>query len=243
MTILESSGAPDPGTIRWSGNDFEGWTGTKWLSFTAGSKVEDGSGNLYALVKVGSQIWLDHNLHTTKYNDGSSIPLATNVSEWQAATQAMVKTPIMCWYDDNQIENEFPYGALYSFYVIDSTLNGNKNVCPIGFHVPDSTELNILKSTLNVLGTAGGHLKVPDTTYWNQPNMGADNFSGFSAYPAGRRGPSGTFAGKGDNSYLRSITEATNPNAYYGILSYDDDQFDVFFWNRGIGMSVRCLQD
>jgi hypothetical protein len=52
LTISESSGPPDPVTIRWTGSDFEGWTGTKWLSFTTGSKVADGSGNAKALKEM-----------------------------------------------------------------------------------------------------------------------------------------------------------------------------------------------
>ena len=243
LVVSESSGAPDPGTIRWTGTDFEGWTGKKWLSLSAGNTVYDASGNSYTAIKIGNQTWLDHNLHTLKYNDGTDIPLATNVAEWKLATQTNM-TGIMCWYEDNQAANEFPYGALYNFYAIDTLLNGNKNVCPIGFHVPDKEELDELKGFLIALGAAGGQLKVAGTTYWTLPNTGANNAFGFSSYPAGRRGPSGTFAGKGLNTYLRTTTEAVNTvNAQYGLLSHDDDQFDVILWNRGIGMSIRCLKN
>jgi len=91
---------------------------------------------------------------------------------------------------------------------------------------------------------AGGQLKVTGTTYWTTPNTGASDTIGFSAYPAGRRGPSGTFAGIGLSNYLRSTTEVVGTvNAYYGRLSHNNEELDVITWNRGIGMSIRCLKN
>ena len=242
LKITESSQAPSAGTIRWTGEDFEGWTGAKWLSLTAGNKVQDGSGNSYTTIKVGNQTWLEQNLRTTKYNDGTDIPLATNVTEWQNSTNS--QGPGMCWYNDDQVSNELPYGGLYNFYAVDILVNGNKNVCPVGFHVPLKAELDSLKSALDAMMTAGGHMKESGTTYWNTPNTGADNASGFLAYPAGRRGPSGTFAAQGLNNYLRSSTEVESTvNAHYALLAYNNSELNINSWNRGIGMSVRCIRD
>lgn len=242
LKITKSSQDPTPGTIRWSGTDFEGWTGSEWLSFTAGNKVQDGSGNSYTTVKIGNQTWLEQNLRSTKYNDGTDIPFATNVSEWQDFTNN--QTAGMCWFDDDQAANELPYGGLYNFYAIDTLVNGNKNVCPVGFHVPLKSELDTLQFALDSILVAGGHMKHAGTSYWSAPNTGADNSSGFTAYPAGRRGPSGTFAGQGTNNYLRSSTGIVSTvNAYYGLLSNGNEQFSVISWNRGIGMSVRCVRD
>jgi uncharacterized protein (TIGR02145 family) len=47
----------------------------------------------------------------------------------------------MCWYNNNQATytaNKF--GALYNWYVINPVTNGNKNVCPTGWHVPTDAE-------------------------------------------------------------------------------------------------------
>lgn len=242
LKITKSMDEPDPGTIRWSGTDFEGWTGTEWLSFTAGNKVQDGSGNSYTTIKIGDQTWLEQNLRSTKYNDGTDIPLATNVTEWQDFTNN--QSSGMCWYNDDQAVNELPYGGLYNFYALDTLVNGNKNVCPVGFHVPVKSELDTLQSILGGMAVAGGHLKHAGTSYWVSPNEGANNASGFLAYPSGRRGPSGTFAAQGNNNYLRSSTEVVStPNAYYGLLSHNSEAFNVNSWNRGIGMSVRCIRD
>jgi uncharacterized protein (TIGR02145 family) len=149
------------------------------------AQITDGDGNTYTSVNIGSQTWLGENLKTTTYNDGSAITNITDSAVWASQT-----SPAYCWYN-NSISNKATYGALYNWFVVNSTSNGNKNVCPVGWHVPAISEWSTLVSDLGSL--AGGMLKETGTTDWYSPNTGATNSTGFDAVGAGYRSSTANF--------------------------------------------------
>jgi len=68
------------------------------------------------------------NLRTTKYNDGSAIPLVTESAAWAALT-----TPGYCYYGNTTNDDNIKkYGSLYNWYVVDST--NPKKIAPAGWH-------------------------------------------------------------------------------------------------------------
>jgi uncharacterized protein (TIGR02145 family) len=83
-----------------------------------------------------------------------------------------------------------------------------KKLCPADWHVPSDAELATLANFLGG-GVAGGKMKTIGTTYWNSPNTGATNESGFSALPSGFRGY-GTFFIIGDHVIIWSDKEGSN---------------------------------
>jgi hypothetical protein len=74
--------------------------------------VMDIDGNVYHAIKIGNQIWTMENLRTTKYNDGTAIPLVIDNDAWSALT-----TPGYC-YNENQTNADSikKWGALYNWY-------------------------------------------------------------------------------------------------------------------------------
>jgi uncharacterized protein (TIGR02145 family) len=64
-------------------------------------QVMDVDGNVYDLVKIGTQVWSVQNLATTRYNDGTAIALVTETAAWAA-----LETPAYCNYN-NDVTNVF----------------------------------------------------------------------------------------------------------------------------------------
>ena len=81
---------------------------------TSKNEVTDIDGNVYKTVTIGTQVWMVENLKTTRYNDGSAIPLDTNRNTWYELT-----TGAYCWYNDSATYGS-TYGALYNWYAVNT---------------------------------------------------------------------------------------------------------------------------
>ena len=96
--------------------------------------IKDVDGNVYKTVTIGTQTWMAENLKVSKYSDGTPIPNITDNIQWSNLTTG-------AWsYYNNDASNNTKYGKLYNWYVVSPITNGNKNVCPSGWHVPTDAE-------------------------------------------------------------------------------------------------------
>ena len=86
------------------------------------------------------------NLKTTRCNDGATIPLITDNTAWNTASN--IGDDGYCWYN-NDASNLITYGALYNLYAIDISSNGSKNVCPTDWYVLTDGEWDILRDFLD----------------------------------------------------------------------------------------------
>lgn len=197
--------------------------------------VKDVDGNSYTIVTIGTQQWFKENLRTTKYNDGSSIPNVTDNAAWEALT-----TPAFAWWDNNAADYKIPYGAYYNWWAAASG-----KLCPTGWHVPDLDEWITLSDFLGGEFVAGGKMKETGTIYWDDPNEGATNSSGFSGIGHGQRNMEGDF------SYKGMYGEYWSPNGYAGVgknpsLGYNTERL-MGLGNVGkdmkAGIAVRCVKD
>ena len=229
---------PKKGTIRFnpSLHDFEGWDGTQWKSLTRltepGGGVTDNEGNFYRTIKLGHQEWMAENLHTDKYNDGTSIPQITSNVDWSALMSG-------AWsYYDNDPNNEDPYGKLYNWYAIET----NK-LCPVGWHVPDVDEWDNLMYYLGGLPVAGGKIKEAGNGHWLAPNTGATNISDFTALPHGFRFSSGQFFHLSKSAGFWSQTEDGLNDAFRFVAEYDDANINRGALPKVLGLAVRCIRD
>lgn len=193
--------------------------------------VTDIDGNIYNTVIIGFQTWLKEDLKVTKYNNGQIIQNITDITGWQNHNPGGA----YCWYN-NDVGNKSTYGALYNWYAVYTG-----NLCPKGWHVPTDAEWTILTTYLGKK-VAGGKLKEGGTSYWTQPNEGADNSSGFTALPGGYRSIDGTFSSIGYSGFWWSSTEYGN-GAWYRFMGYGNSTALRHLDYKTYGFSVRCLRD
>jgi len=207
--------------------------------------IKDADGNMYTTVSIGNRIWLQENLKTTKFRDGSVIPLVTSGDDWAALT-----TPAYSWFNNDPAYKP-DFGGLYNGYaVMDS-----RGLCPAGFHVSTEADwidmelaLGMPQNDANGLGdrgmgqNVGGKLKA--SAHWDAPNTGADNSSGFTAYGHGCRRYPGHFA------YYH--TEAGFYTATPDVASGEMWVRYLGNWHSGVyrhtrnmnyGYAIRCVKD
>jgi uncharacterized protein (TIGR02145 family) len=209
-------------------------------SFTTQAPVSDMTdidGNVYKVVKIGTQIWMAENLKVTHYKDGTLIPEVQAVFGPPVSWLNMT-TGGWCYYN-NDAANNTAYGKLYNWHAVNSG-----KLAPQGWHVPTDAEWITLVNYLGGFQLAGGKMKA--TTLWNSPNTGADNSSGFAAVPGGGRGGSnGSLAAFGSIG-VSGIFWSSTPKeggAWYYSMDYLSTMVTTNYEEQRSGLSVRCVKD
>lgn len=199
--------------------------------------IKDIDGNVYRTVKIGTQVWMAENLKTTKYSNRNLISSA-NPSNRDYANES---TPKYQWAYDYDERNASTYGRLYTWYAVTDS----RKVCPTGWHVPYDVEWENLVAYLGGEDVAGGKLKETGTTHWQSPNEGT-NESGFTALPSGDRQYIGICTGI--TYYGTWWTSTENPPLARGTAFAWNMRFQTraivrYDWEKGVGLSVRCIKD
>jgi uncharacterized protein (TIGR02145 family) len=205
-------------------------------SVTYGS-MTDQDGNTYKTVVIGTQTWMAENLRTTKYQNGDQIPQFTDSLSWSKLSSG-------AYCDFNNIKNaDFiaTYGRLYNWLAATDS----RKIAPTGWHLPTDAEWNLLITFLGGDTLAGDKLKEAGSTHWSNPNIGANNETGFTALPSGWRFNDGGFAILGVFGDWWSST----PSTVYANQGWDWAIYynDIFVINESsenqYGFSVRCVKD
>ena len=209
-----------------------------WLDFKVANKnLIDIDNNTYKTVTIGTQQWMAENLKVSKYNDGTEIPNITDNTQWKNLRSG-------AWANyNNAAAKNAKYGKLYNWYAVSKTTNGNKNVCPTGWHVPTDAEWTVLTDYLGGASVAGGKMKEVGTSNWNSPNTDATNTSLFTGLPGGFRYYDGNYYYFGFNGYWWSSSEYYTNNSWYRNLDGTNGSADSHASIKEHGLSVRCLRD
>ena len=223
-----------------------------------GETVTDHDGNVYNIIRIGSQVWMKENLKVTHYADGRAIPLVEDGSAWDALGST---GKAYCWIDNNS-SNRDVYGGLYTWPALtdgapggSSYPNGLQGICPDGWHIPSDDDWKQLEMFLGMekvdvdnagyRGTdEGSKLKESGTTHWIPDNVGATNESGFTALPGGSRLSNGTFTTVGASGNWWSVTDVPpSDNTWYRTLTSGKESVYRMYNSKNCGFSVRCLKD
>ena len=235
--------------------------------------VTDVDGNVYPTVRIGEQCWMRDNLRTTRYADGTPIPLGTEGSSTTAYRyyppgDNSANVAAYRYYPNNNRANVSKYGYLYNWpAVMNGSLSSNSNpsgvqgICPNGWHVPSDAEWTELTNYVSsqsqyVCGSDEDNIAkaLASEVGWKSAtkncavgnNPSTNNATGFSARPAGAY--DGYDDGYGGFGYYANFSSATQSNSYdadYCALFYD---YAFVIWDnddgiKGNGYSVRCVRN
>lgn len=202
----------------------------------------DMDGNIYTTTVIGTQEWVNQNLKTTKYSDGSTIPNITNSALWDAD-----RVGALCYYNNNEAQYKTTYGALYNYFSISNPLDivylkrgDNKE---IGWRVPTNTDYTTLINNLGGESVAGGKLKEAGFLHWISPNEGATNESLLTILPSGNRTSDGYFFGDKSSIVLRTSTENSS-YSYSKYMRYDSATITTqMYESKRTGGAIRLMRN
>lgn len=206
-------------------------------NLTYGSVI-DIDGNIYPTIQIGSQEWMAENLRTTRYSNGDTIPNVISNNLW-----GNINYGAWC-YVQNNIQYNYPYGKFYNWFAVDD----NRNVCPSGWHTPSFYDWDTLITFLGGNPGAGNKMKSTSSQYWEIPNSGHTNSSGFSAIgcggfrnSSGSVGPTYTI---NDLNWIWSATEdSLNKANFVGLLYMNNAVDTTNNIEKVYGLTVRCVKD
>ena len=186
---------------------------------------------VYGQTKIGKQIWMTENLNVDKFRNGDPIPHAKTDEEWKRANEN--GEPAWCYFE-NKPDNGEKYGKLYNWFAV----NDSRGLAPKGWHVPSYDEWNYLYELLGGINNKKGMKSVNG---WKADGGKNDNSSGFSALPGGCRIHWGKFSVAGEFTFWWS-SEGRQMTAF-GVTLNSDDYARIEQYDKGDGLSVRCIKD
>ena len=208
----------------------------------------------YATVQIGEQCWFAENLRVEKFNNGDSIPFATDEGNWSSLESALASTYgegeiSLCNNYSDYVEefdacDEFlslgQFGLLYNWYATQD----EREVCPSGWKIPSNQDwVNFEVAVEDSISGSIGQALMSTELWEGGPGT---NALGWDGLPGGCRYSAGHFQWAGRVGFWWSSDNDGN-NGYFRRLDYDSDELNQmsseFGFNSNFGFSVRCIKD
>lgn len=207
--------------------------------------VLDAAGNNYATRQIGEQCWMASNLRTTAYANGDPLIAASNAEEFFSTDDGA-----WCWYQDNN-DYDDPYGKMYN----PKAVQDDRNVCPVGWHVPSEEDWITLMQSIDVnldydydenyivrSSMAGLYLQSTDFSGFESPN----NYTGLGFWLGGLRAPLSDIVGFYLGIDAVSQWYASNPEIKFMMDTAPDIRLVISEEEEGFlgnGSYIRCVRD
>ena len=207
--------------------------------------VTDIDNNIYHIQKIGNQIWLIENLRVVHFNNGDTI-LNKDNNDWISENSP-------AWFHtlgkiDFKCDSCEQFGNIFiktdEIFYNQFVVRDSRNVCPIGFHIPDTSEYKELMNAID-------RIFFPDSTIKEIKIVPMDrsksDLYGFQEFPFGYRGSeTGEVKMYGSHGYWWTSING------FAVGAWSDPKFgyDLYItypnwesWNMNSGCSIKCIKD
>lgn len=190
-------------------------------------------GQTYFAVLIDTVWWMAENLNIGTKIDSTVSPSDNSLIEKH------------CYHD---LESQCDiYGGLYQWWEMMqyTNMDGTQGICPSGWHLPSWTEWWNLINYLGGASIAGGKMKEAGYAHWVEPNTGATNESGYTAFPGGMHSPGQAYSGINYSGKWWSSTQyPPNPRAgSFGLNYISENILPSTVTSKYNQFSVRCIKD
>jgi len=189
------------------------------------------AGNTYHTVQIGSQCWMRENIDIGTMIPSTQMPSNNGIIEKYCYQNNPVNC---CLYGGFYIWTEAMGYAASS----NSVPSGVQGICPPGWHIPSDNEWDTLTYYLGWATSNGGYLKETSSFFWSDPNLGANNETGFTGLGTGDRGWDGSFSALKERAQYWSSFDQ-----WIRRLETTNNALKRSGPNSSAGYSVRCLKD
>ncbi len=204
-------------------------------------EVLDYEGNRYSVVSVGGQCWLGENLRSTKYSDGTPIPVADAYYSPE---------------NPDRDANARKFGRLYSWYSAvnlaennntdnPSVVNGPtgayvQGVCPSGWALPTREEYAQLWAAMGETD----NIKSSDPSTWIPGHAGLSTGAGFDAPAAGYYNSDISRYENllGQTSFWSSTTGTIVQKGVCSLITHSCPFVIMDQDAKNLGYSIRCIR-
>ncbi len=214
--------------------------------------LTDYDGNVYHMVRLGTQCWMKENLRTTHYPNGEEIPVFVD--------NDMTGTPYRYANGDVNIYgyNYNWHAAVYNVPATETSII--QGVCPNGWHLPSLAEWNTLRNYVEsqsnyhcgdntsyiakALASATTDWRSSSTACAPGNEVSTNDMTGFSARPAG--GLSSTYPVGYCTLFWTSNNSTSNEVPCFPIFYMWPDISTTGVFNsmfKARALSVRCVRN